>query len=199
MAIVNVGDVVRVACRQTYGPAGPDLINVLHLVCRLQTSVIDDEIRADLGSVIEQIFDPMRIVVANFLKYTTLEMKNITQDILLGITAWPTFVQGGVAGAPTSPQVVALSMMKTDKSRVAGRLNWGGIPETNVTDGVVGAPVLAAMATAQTNMLTDIIAIFSAYGYIVFNREFSTFRVPNGSLAVDVTRTQRRRSLGFGS
>lgn len=199
MAIVNVDDIVRVACRQTYETGGPDLINVIHMQCRVQTAVTDQDVVNNIGEVIEIIFDPMRLEISNTLQYTVLEMKNITQDILLGVTAWPTFVQGASAAAPTSPQVVALSIMKTNKSRVAGRINWAGIPENKVTEGLLVATTLAAMATVQTNLLTDLIGTLSVYAYIVFNREFGTFNLPNGSLSVIPTRTQRRRSLGIGS
>jgi hypothetical protein len=48
-------------------------------------------------------------------------------------------------------------------------------------------------------MLADLVELFAVYRYIVFNREFGTFREPNGSLAVIPTRTQRRRSHGIGS
>jgi len=199
MALVNVNDIVRVACRQTYDTGGQDVINVIHMECRVQTAVTDDDVRDNVGEVIEIIFDPIRLLASNTLKYTVLEMKNITQDILMGTIPWPTFVQGAVAAPIVSPQVVALSIMKTFKSRVAGRRNWSGVPENVVTDGILNAAWLTAMGVAQTNLLTDLIGALSVYAYIVFNREFETFNVPNGSLSLTPTRTQRRRSTGFGT
>lgn len=199
MALVDEGDIIRVACRQSYDTGGQDIINVIHLLCELQTAVFDADVIANIGEAIEIIFDDVRLVQSNTHKFTTLEMKNLTQDILIGVTSWPTFVAGADASIVSSPQVTALSILKTQKSRVLGRVNWGSIPEVYISAGMLAAAWLTAMADAQAAMLVDIVATLTVYDYIVYNREFGTWNRANGSVAIIPTRTQKRRSTGFGT
>lgn len=199
MALVDEGDIVRIACRQSYDTGGQDIINVIHLLCEVQQAVFDADVVDNVGEAIELIFDAVRLVQSNTHKFTTLEMKNLTQDILIGVTSWPTFVAGADANAVASPQVTALSILKTQKSRVLGRINWPGIPETFISAGLLHATFLAAMADAQTVVLTDLVTTLSVYDYIVYNREFGTWNRANGSVAIIPTRSQKRRSHGFGT
>jgi hypothetical protein len=143
--------------------------------------------------------DGIRLEISNFLKYTLIEVKNITQDLLLGAFSWPTFVQGANAGQASSPQVVALLTLPTQKSRVMGRFNFGGIQEVSITDGLLSAALLAGMATVGAVCIAPIVNGFSTYQYIVFNTTFKTFNIPTSASAIVPTRTQRRRSTGFGT
>lgn len=199
MGFVDVGDVVRIACRQTYTSGGQDVINTIHVRASAQVGVTLPAVQADLGALAELYFDAMRLVISNSLRYTFLELKNVTQDTLLGVIPWPTFVQGANAGQMASPQVVALSVLPSDKSRVMGRVNWGGMLETDVSNGIIDALVLAAMATAQAVMMVSQSMTYGNYQYVIYNRVLGTFRLPVGSKAIIPTRTQRRRSTGFGT
>lgn len=199
MASVDTGDVLRFAARQNYGTGGQDIINVMYVQALVQNSVIEATIQAEMLQVPELIMDGIRLEVSNLLKYTFLEFKNITQDLLLGQFSWPSFVQGAQANAASSPQVSALLTIPTAKSRVQGRAFFGGIPETSITAGLCSAALLAGMATVGAIMIAPIVQGFSTYQYIVFNTEFDTFTLPTSAAAIIATRTQRRRSTGFGT
>jgi hypothetical protein len=199
MASVDTGDIVRYACRSTYDTAGQDIINVVYAQALVQNSIIEATIQAEMLLVPEFFIDGARLETSNTLKYTVLEVKNITQDLLLGSFSWPTFVQGAKGEPPASPQVVGLLLLPTAKSRVMGRVNFGGLPETAINDGIMDVALVAGLATSGAVMIAPIVQGFSTYQYIVFNVEFGTFNIPTTSSVVLATRTQRRRSTGFGT
>ncbi len=199
MASVDTGDVLRFAARQSYDTGGQDIINVMYVQALVQNSIIEATIQGEMLAIPELIFDGVRLQTSNVLKYIFLEFKNITQDLLLGQFSWPTFVAGAVAGAPASPQVAALLTLPTAKSRVQGRAYFGGIPENAIDDGLIDATMLAAIATSGAVMLAPMVQGFSTYAYVVFNTEFGTFNLPTTAAAIVPTRTQRRRSTGFGT
>lgn len=198
MAVVQ-NDIIRVTAQMSYGVGGQQLINVLHVLQLDAVSIPDPTALTDLGLMLEVFYTPLLASQSDRIQYIDYTAQNITQDILLGSATWPTFVAGGSPSGVISPQVALLIYFPTNKPNVQGRLFYPGIPETGVTDGIWTAGVQAAMASMGALMLSPYIASTGRYLYQVVNRVLKTNTNPTSAVVRAGARTQRRRSIGFGS
>lgn len=189
----NPNDVIRVVCGYTYLTGGTPQSNVLHFVDTGGGGISDAALITGVGAAIELVFGLIRTSQSNKLFYTTYSIQNLTQGLLVGTQPWPTFLNGGSANVLNASQVVGLLRMPTAKPGVQGRVNCVGIPEADVTDSILSAGMLAAIASIGANLLIGFTIAPSVITYTVFNQAFSTFNFPVSAVVGTATRILGRR------
>jgi len=192
-------DIIRVTATMTYLAAGELLENVMHFRANDAAPVTDPQALIDMGTVLELLFAALQVVTPTTIQYVSYSAVNVTQSVLLGTTTWPTFVNGADAVPAASPQVAALVISRTTKPRVQGRIFFAGLREGSISNGIIDGLLLTALTTAAALLLLPFAGAVQRYQYVVFNRLLSTITVPNASAVILPTRTQRRRSTGFGA
>jgi hypothetical protein len=144
-----------------------------------------------MGTIIEGVYGFTVPQQSNVLQYTTYTVQNVTQKALIGSAPWPTLTAGGLAGQIDASQVVSLLRTITTKSRVWGRVNFAGLPEVSITDGLPVAAWNTAALNAGANLLTTPVVGGLTARYVVYNRVLLTATFP-----VSVALGLAVRSLG---
>lgn len=196
---VQQNDVLRVTASMSYGVGGQVLENVFHFVASDPVVVLDPQALIDMGLVIEQLFGSLVTVTPNLINYVSYTVKNITQNTLIGTTGWPTFTVGGDIAAIASPQIAALVIGRTSKPRVQSRIYFSGLREGSVSVGLIDGILLTALVATAALLLLPFTGAVQRYQYVAFNRALVTTTVPSSTAVIIPTRTQRRRSTGFGA
>lgn len=196
---VQQNDVLRVTASMTYGVAGQVLENVIHVRASDALVVLDPQALIDMGLVLEQLFGSLVTVTPNLINYVSYTVKNVTQNVLIGTTTWPTFTVGGDIAAIASPQVAALVIGRTQVPRVQSRIFFSGLREGSVSVGLIDGILLTALLATAALLLLPFTGALQRYQYIAYNRALMTVSVPTSTAVIIPTRTQRRRSTGFGA
>lgn len=196
---VQQNDILRVTASMTYGIGGQLLENVFHFKANDAVVVLDPQALIDMGTVIELLFATTQVVTPNTIQYTSYTVKNVTQNLLLGTAPWPTFVAGGDISAIASPQVAALVIGRTSKPRVQSRIFIAGLREGSVSAGIIDGILLTALVALAATLLLPYQGLVQRYQYVAYNRALATSTIPVSSAVILPTRSQRRRSIGFGA
>jgi len=190
----NGGDIIRVVAGFAYRPGGTPQSNVIHLVDAGAGGITDANLLIGVGTFLEVVYTTVQAVQSTTYQYTTYSVANITQGTIIGTLPWPTFTAGLAAAAVDAAQVVGLLRMVTARTRVQGRVNVGGIPETNIADSILSVGVQAAILAMGTALIGPFIIAPSAIEYIVFNTTLLTFNLPvSAALGVAVRTLGRRK------
>jgi len=195
----QIGDVLRITAGMTYGTGGGDLQNTMHWQHNGTASLSDSNTVVQVGQILEQLYGTVLAQLPDHIKFVRYDVFNVTQSIITGFGLWPSFVAGTNPGPPTSPQVCPLIHSPTNKSRVMGRVSLPPFTEAAVTDGIWDAPTVTALINFAALLLTQLISSALRLDYVVLNRVLGTFQIPVGAVVGAASRTQRRRSIGFGS
>lgn len=190
MATVT-GDIIRVVCGFSYTTGGRSMSNVLHYQDVGAGGVADAALLTAMGTIIEGVYGALVVQLSSELKFTTYTVQNVTQSVLIGEAPWPTLTVGGGNLNIAVAQAVSLLRMVTNKSRVWGRVNLPGLPETIVVDSFPAAVWnTAALAFGAVLLTTPVVGGLTAR-YVVYNRILKTSVFPS-SVAVGLA----VRSLG---
>lgn len=184
-------DIIRLTANYTYLTGGRPISNVLHFVDNGGGGIIDSLLLSQMGIILEGIFGPLAPEQGVGLFYTTYDVFNVTQGLIIGTLPWPTLVQGGTGGDLSAATVVALLRMVTPKSRVQGRVNLVGVPEAKLADSTMTGLFVTAALLVGAQLLNSFPVGPSFLQYTVFNQEFKTFTMP-----VSVALGSSSRSLG---
>lgn len=192
-------DIFQVTSRMTIGGDDEDVQSVMHFRQQSAPALTDAQVLADIGDMMDGIYTIVNPSIVDIQDYIDINVKNVTQNLLLGATAWPVLTIGGSTVDPTAFQVVALLLMRTATPRVVGRVNFGVFRENGLASSNWVAGVQSEVLTAGLALLTDNIEFNGTWRYVVFNREFKTVTLPVSEGITVAARSQRRRSRGIGS
>lgn len=188
-------DIIRMTANYTYLSAGRPISNVLHFVDNGGGGILDALLLTQSGIILEGIFGPLAPQQSNALFFTTYDVFNVTQSIIIGTLPWPTLTSGGIAGQLSASTVVGLLRMITPKSRVMGRVNLVGLSETILGSSTITGPYIAAALVVGANMLAAFPVGPSFLQYCVYNQEFGAFNLPTSVAIGASSRSQGRRKL----
>jgi len=205
MTFLNT-DLIRISANCSFGVGGDDLINVIYVELVSPSSLSDAFVLADIGEVLELWYAPLLASQNTNITYVDYSVKNETQDAAPLAATWPTFTAGGSAIEALPPQIVALTVMRTAKSRKSGRVNLGGFTEATNSSSDWNPGLQTSIGTFITNLLTTQIVTNGNYRYGVASQAVppprdivNSFDVPISGKLITNLRTQRRRSESFGS
>lgn len=188
-------DIIRVTCNYTYQSGGRPLSNVLHFADVGAGGIIDSLLLTQMGVIIEGKLGPLAAQQSVELFFTTYDVFNVTQGLIIGTLPWPTLVQGAIANQASAPTVVGLLRMITNKSKVQGRVNLVGVAENIISSGVLTGPFVTAALVTGANLLLANPVGPSSMQYVVYNQALATFTVPVATALGTASRSIGRRHL----
>ena len=192
-------DILRIVMKGTYQLGGSDIINVLHFQSLDLTPLNDAQLLLDIGVMLETILIDLANLQASTYKYVSYEVTNVTQGFQLGSLPYPNFEDGGGLADVVSSQISLLTIFDTAKSRVQGRIFFGGMVESLINQSQWDNVLLAAAANVILELLTPQPVTVGRLLYAVFSKTLNTVTLPVGGTVITKSRTQRRRTQFFGS
>lgn len=199
-------DAIRATARMAYGLGGPDLENTMSLELLSPPSLTDAQAQTDIGEFMEVLYSTIQSVMPTGLQFIDITIQNLTADAAPLVAGWPTFVAGLSAGVLTSPQIAALVLARTAVSRKTGRVYVPGMNEAGVQSGVWVGSTLTALQNFAAQLLLTQVRTNGNWRYAVRTRavvppptNINSYDIPISASVILNARTQRRRSLGFGS
>ena len=199
-------DLIRATARLEFGIPGPDLQNVMYFELISPSSLTDAQVLADIGEVLEIYYTTLLGSMNSQISFVDYAVKNETQDGAPLVALWPTLTVGGSGLEALSNQLVALVVMRTAKSRKSGRVNVGGFTELNLASNIWAAIAITAIGNFITALLTTQVATNGNYRYGVASAGvtpprtiLNSYDAPISGKLITNVRTQRRRSVGFGT
>lgn len=196
MTVVQ-NDIIRVTAEQSYVESAVQ--NVFHLRSTNATSVTDAQALLDVAQVMDQVFVFMASRVTTALAYDQVRAQNVTQDVLLGTTGFPTLVAGARSEAALPRQASSIITFPTAKPKTRGSIFMGGLTEAdNDPQGIISSALLGQLVSVSLLLLAEIVLGPNSWRYVVFNTVLKTFVLPTGATIPLPWRTQRRRRPGVG-
>jgi len=199
-------DAIRVTARMAYGLAGPDLINTMHLELLSPSAISDAQAVVDVGEFLEVLYLTTDAVMGTFIKYIDYTVQNLTSDSAPLTSGWPTFIDGGSGTQVLPPQVAALMLARTPVSRKFGRVYFAGLTEDGASSGLWSGATLTALTNFAAQLLLTQVRTNGSWRYVVKTvaspvppTAANSYTAPISAQVIDQARTQRRRSLSFGS
>lgn len=189
------GDIIRIVAGYTYAVGGRPMSNVLHLRDTGPGGIPDPDLLVASGVYLELVFAALKVVQSDDLIFTEYSVQNVTQSIIIGTQPWPTFVMGDVAAGIDASQVVGLLRMPTARSKVQGRVNVVGLPESNILTGIIAPGFLSEILVTGANLLLPFVIGPSDITYVVYNQEFGTFNFPVSAAVGEAVRSLGRRKI----
>lgn len=198
---VTTGDILRVACRQTYDGT-EDVINVFHFgVANPPTPNTDAALLADISLFMSVAYDQLESFLSSALEATDITVYNVTDDRPHGVTAWGGGYDGGNAVGEGLPVPDCLLVLyPTSVKRTVGRTYLSPFTESSQAGGRWNSTVRAAVE-GFVNALTD-----TGAGPAGLELQFGVYKRSTGLLyeissfrTQEVVAYQRRRKPGRGS
>lgn len=198
---VQVDDILRAAARLTFENDEDDIVNVYHFGVSGGAET-EAQTLLNIGIFLDDMYQTVQGRMATDVDFQEISVKNVTQNIVLGDTPWPTLTVGALAAEQLPPQVTALVIANTLSPSRQGRKYLGGFTETDNDSGVVGSALIANLANFAIDYVATRVINTITYRSVIME-------APDGPLqpihpletgkVITAFRTQRRRTVGRGS
>lgn len=199
-------DLIRASANLKFNIGGHDLINVMYFELLSPSSLGDSLVLADIGQMFEVYYTILVSTLNLNVQFIDYTVKNETADAAPLTATWPTLTTGSNVNDVLPNQNVPLVIMRTAKSRKSGRVNLGGFSEAAQAGSLWTAPVTTTVGLFITQLLTTQIMTNGNYRYGVASQAVTpprtianSFDAPLSGKLIAGVRTQRRRTIGFGS
>jgi len=194
---VQSGDVLRVVAKMD--TPGGVVQNTFHVKYSGEVEVGNATFQAAVAGVLDDCYGAFVADLHENLDFVTITFWNVTQDLPLNDTDWPTLVDGGGVGNMLPAQVAALTLYGTAVARSQGRKFWSGFGGAALAaDGRIDATTYNHIQNGADDLLGNIDAGDGTFA-------FGNYRYSDGRFAQWNTRatdlewhTQRRRTYGQG-
>lgn len=194
---VDEGDVLRITAEMK---VDADAIqNVFHYQYQSVAQITDAQALTDSALVMEDLYNDLLASIATSVDFVQVRVQNITKDVLLGTTAWPTIIAGLEVLELLPRPVSALITYGTAVPDTRGGTYFGGFTELDNTNlAVIASALITRLGAVATSVLAGTNLSGRFYQLIVQNREFGTVIPVTSAIVHAVWRTQRRRRQGVG-
>lgn len=192
-------DVVRLTA-EMLNQGIDDVQNVYHVLKVDGGSMTDADFMDDMADQLDLMYaflTPRQITTHTYEQITG--QKVFGGDDLMPDTAWPARIAGVQTADALPPQVAAMVAGQTVVSKVQGRKYLGGFTEIDNVNGVLESILVTALTNFALNWIGDFIFGAHTYRFGVWNKLTSVFTPLVSDLVLGTFRTQRRRTIGFGS
>jgi len=193
----NIGDVFRIVAKMS---DGEDAIqNVYHGTYVGSTPPTDLQVEVGLLDLMDDTYDYIDGIMPDNISFDSVQIYNLTQDLLFGEFPWPVLTVGGSTQNQMPPQCAPLILFNTATIRSQGRKFLPPFAQDrNDTDGTIQAAALTNMGSFGFSMIFGIVG--TGYDFVLGNyRPDGGAFIPWTSYLVrDLWATQRRRYKGRG-
>lgn len=197
----NVGDVIRIAAKQTYASVH-DIVNAHHfVVIATPTPNTNVALMQDVSEKLSLAWDEIKADTTSGQVPAIIEGYNITQDFPLGQISWPGPYTAGTATGDAMPtDDCALVLWGTDVKRRQGRTYLGVFTEaqhsgSRWTAGLQSDIALWALQLRDENPLPE----GSELRLVVYSKSAGAHSLITSVRVQPVVAQQERRKLGRGS
>jgi len=197
MTVVNQ-DKIRVSARMSFSGAG-DIVNVFHVDMVDAADGDEDSIFDSIADWIDQTYGIMVGSLPDDLSFVDITMQNLSQNLLMGSKGWPNQVTGGGGTDAMPPQIANLVVFPTLVPRSQGRKYFPGFTEALYVNGAItagGISLLEAVGSPFVGVVTNLGYSYQFGNYSELPAHFYSW---TSYKVIPAARTQRRRTLGFGS
>lgn len=196
---VNQNDVMEVSARSEWNGV-EDTVSVYQLRKTDSGPTDDADVVDDLVTIMELIYNIFLAAQTALLIYRDIRIKNVTQDVLMGVHPWPTITAGVATGGAMPPGNAALVSFDTGKPRVVLRKFLGGLVSTDLdADGTLDTAVVAALLVFGATLVAPLVQTNGTYEYGYLSPKTLQWETPISVVVTDITAYQRRRKQGRGS
>jgi hypothetical protein len=196
MSVAN-NDILRVTAK--FDHAGNELNNVYH-VRYVGTGDSDGDVSTEILDWLDDAYTDYADVMTQVTDFTSIDIRNLTQDTDLGDFAWPTLVDGNATGDSMPLPASPLVLFNTDTTGSQGRKYMPLITELNHLGlGDLSGDVLADLAAYALELLTDRVLTNGTLEMGNWNDTLSRFAPWVEAIVKAWMGTQRRRNKGVGA
>lgn len=192
-------DIIRVTAKATL-IATEDAQNVYYFQHGGDAPLEDPPVVAALASQINLAHDQVNGEQSTQLEYTTINLYNVTQRLLLDEVPWPGITSGTLGGDALPYQVAGLVTFPTALAKTLGKKFLAGFTEAG--NGAQGTPA-AEIITALGNYVVELLDLVVIGGHDFpighIRTDPLTFIAWATGLVESLWATQRRRKIGVGS
>jgi hypothetical protein len=194
----NIGDVIRMTAKMTYGLNDDDIQNVYHGQV-FGSDVSDDDLHEAIMTFLEGAYTQLLPDMTDEITFAALETWNITQDRPIKETAWATLTYGGNSTTSYVSTSAPLVLFNTNTARSQGRKFLPPVTEAGVTDGILSGTVTGHMVDFAAAILANILEVDVGLVMGNWSGTLARFAPFVGAVVSDILATQRRRRRGRGS
>lgn len=196
---IQFRDVLEVSARSEFQGV-EDIVNVYQFENQTSPSVPDEDGVDDLITFLETVYTIWRGFQTILVLFRDLRVRNVTQNVQLGVFPWPTLSAGASASNALPPGNAGLINFTTSVSRVTPRKYMGGITSASLeSDGALESATVAGLVSISALLLAPIIEASSSWLYGYLSPKTASFEVPVSATITDISAYQRRRKQGRGS
>lgn len=198
MAVV-VGDIVRIVA--VFQWAAQDIFsNIYHFQVGKNDTVDDTQFMERIADMMNTAYLTVNGNIGDNINYVDVEGINLTQDILLPPTAWPSLTTGAGGSQSLPTQVAASVYFRTLRPRTRASKFLPPFTETfNDPGGLITAAAQADMQAFGDAWVDGIADALVEVTLGAYNIEAARFTPVALAIVAPRFRTQRRRRLGVGS
>jgi hypothetical protein len=197
MAVLD-NDIIRVACKMRFLGAA-DIINVWHF--NYITGGSRDE--ADCVIDVQEFMSDAYIVLVGSLppevSFTDMSIQNLSQNTIVGSGAWIGLTVGGGGADAMPPQVANLVIFPTQIPRAQGRKYLPAFTESLYDNGVLTAGAVGLCNTFGNFFVGVQTMLSGTVQFGTYSDAPAHFYSLISRRVIPALRTQRRRTVGFGS
>jgi hypothetical protein len=192
-----IGDILRVVCKMS---DGEDAIqNVYHVVITGSTPPSDNDLEVGLTDWADSTYDNIDGIMPDNISFDTIQIYNLTQDLLFGEFPWPTLTVGGSAQDQMPPQCSPLLLFNTVTIRSQGRKFLPPFASDRLdTDGTIAAAALTNMASFGFSCIFGVQSVNWDLVFGNYHPVGASFSPWTSYVVRDLWATQRRRYTGKG-
>lgn len=194
----EVNDVLRINARMRYNGAS-DIINAYEVLIASGTPGDDANVFDACNTIVNAAYVHLNGSIPAEITYADITVYNKTKETLVGSGAWDTLTAGAGAADAMPPQIANLVVFPTASLRHQGRKYLPPFTEGLYDNGLISSGGLSLLDLYGDQIMAGVsgfgfVGEFGVQGVNDFIwRPFVSFKI------IPAARTQRRRTVGFGS
>lgn len=145
--MAEVGDFLRVVASMVLD-IGVTVQNVYHLQITGPSNPSDSDVLDDMGEYLEDVYTELLEELPDSMTFDEYSVQNVTADVSLGASAWPSLTVGSNAGDTLPAGNAGLLLARTKSPGHHGRKYWGPMSEPSVDGGQANALALTRLTAA---------------------------------------------------
>lgn len=195
---VQINDILECMARCEFQGV-EDVVNVYQYQYVGPSPATDASCIAALSDAMDDLYIPLAAVQPYDYIYRDITIRNLTQDTVLGTTAWPTLTAGLHGGDNNAPGIAGLVNMATGIARVVLRKYIGGFVTAAIeSNGTFTSAVTTVLSTFGVNLMSGYPIVSPIWKYGHFSPKTLNFEEPSTITVSDIPAYQRRRKQGRG-
>jgi hypothetical protein len=196
--VASLNDILRIVPTIEMG-VGVTVQNVYYCKVTQAGGIDDGDVLDDMGDWMDDVYTPVQLAMPDDATFEEIKITNVTADVDIGTTSFPTLTQGNASGEPYAPGVAGLVLAFTDKLRHTGRKFFGPFNEGSLTNGLFSTLNVGRMVDAAVEAYTPFTGTSGGtYQPVIVDRTTGEGRGVTSVQATSNPAYQRRRRLGRG-